>query len=287
MRIAIFSKTFHRPTLDQVLAAIAKLGIREVHFNLACVGLEPLPAELSTAQCSEICEAFSRYGLTMCGVSGTFNAIHPDKSQRAELTRRACILIERCHEFGTNLVSLCTGTRDAENMWSDHSANQDPAAWRDLCDTLKTLLATANRHQVFLGIEPEQANVVNSAAAGRRLLDHFRSPRLKIILDAANLMHVDNLPQMRIVLDEAFDLLGPDIIMAHAKEFIGESNGPCAPGNGPLDWGYYLMKLRESGFRGPLVLHNLGEASVTDGISLLESHLANKRDISCEAAATN
>ncbi len=274
MRLGIFARTFHRSTLDDCLEAIAKLGIRDVHFNLVCTGCEALPAELTNQQCREIRRAFARHDLDMCGISGTFNAIHPDESLRAELTRRATLLIEHCHELGANLVTLCTGTRDPNDMWTGHAANQQPAAWIDLCETLEKLLAAAGRHQVFLGIEPEQSNVVNSATRGRRLLDDFSSPHLKIILDAANLFHAGNLPQMRSVLDEAFDLLGPDIIMAHAKEFIDESKGPRIPGSGPLDWGYYLMKLSQSGFQGSLVLHNLDEASLPDGLSFLKRELA-------------
>ncbi len=274
MRIGIFARTFQRSTLDQVLGAIAALGIREVHFNFACAGLESLPGEILAQQCAEIREAFARYDLTMCGVSGTFNAIFPDKSVRAELTRRACLLIEHCQKLGTNLVSLCTGTCDANDMWKGHAANQDTEAWNNLCDTLETLLVVASRHGIYLGIEPERSNVINSAAQARRLLDQFRSGYLKIILDAANLFDDRNRVPMKAVLDEAFDLLGPDIIMAHAKEIVPQHDRSRTPGSGFLDWDYYLEKLIQSGFRGPLVIHNLNEVVVPTGISFLETNLA-------------
>ena len=52
----------------------------------------------------------------------------------------------------------------------------------------------------------------------RRLLDEIDSPWLKVVIDPANLLrpgeHGPSLPE---ILDEAFDWLGPDIVLAHAK----------------------------------------------------------------------
>ena len=59
--------------------------------------------------------------------------------------------------------------------------------------------------------DPETANVVDSAQKAQYLLGDLRSARLKIILDPANLFGPDNLCCQDSVLENAFDLLAPDI----------------------------------------------------------------------------
>src|SRR5262249_60022370 len=113
---------------------------------------------------------------------------------------------------------LGTGTRDPDDRWRGHPANGRPDAWADLLKAMEQALAIAEDHDLWLAVEPETANVVDSPVKARRLLDELRSPRLKIILDPANLFRVEDLPHQQATLDGAFDLLGPDIVLAHAKD---------------------------------------------------------------------
>src|SRR5262249_32953151 len=120
--------------------------------------------------------------------------------------------------IGAPMVSLCSGTRDPEDMWKRHAENDLPNAWADLLATLSCLLPAAEAAGVMLGIEPEHNNVVNSAEKARRLLDELRSPAVRIILDGANLFNWAELPAQAEVLRRAVDLLGSDIVLAHAKD---------------------------------------------------------------------
>src|SRR5258706_14575641 len=131
--------------------------------------------------------AFESRRLVMAAISGTFNMIHPDAGLRRENLRRLGVLAGACGALGTSVISLCTGTRDPRDMWRSHPDNGSPSAWKDLLGSMETALASAEQHQITLAVEPEINNVVDSAAKARALLDHFRSPRLKIIIDPANL----------------------------------------------------------------------------------------------------
>lgn len=275
MEIGIFARTFERSSLDEVLASVAEHGIASVHFNMACTGLAPLPGKIDEAICRSVREAFRRHDLKMAGVSGTFNAVHPDRDRRREMTRRCRLLIEHAPGMGTNLVTLCTGSRDAANKWRWHDDNATDRAWDDLVDTLKLLLPTAETAGVVLGIEPETANVIYSASRARRLLDEIGSAYLKIVMDGANLFTRDNLPQMRSVLEDAFALLGPDIISVHAKDIVSDGSGTCqAAGTGVLDYEAYFEFIKRSGYDGPVVLHNLGESQVDQAAAYVKRHAA-------------
>ncbi len=163
------------------------------------------------------------------------------------------------------MVTLCTGSRDPEDMWRRHPDNGTPEAWRDMRASLEPALAAAERHGVTLAFEPEHNNVVDSAAAGRRLLDEVGSPRLKVVIDAANLFSGGDLDRQAEILGEAFDLLGDDLVLAHAKDVRADGT-IVAAGRGDLDYGLYLRLL---GGAVPVVLHGLAEDEVPGAVAFV------------------
>ena len=139
---------------------------------------------------------------------------------------------------------------------------------------LSEVLPLAEANQITLGVEPEPSNVVASACKARRLLDELKSLRLKIVMDAANLFRVEDLPRMHETLDEAFDLLGGDIVLAHAKDIqlAGELRYVAA-GKGSLDYDQYISLLNAFGFAGSLILHELKESEVAGTVAFLREKL--------------
>jgi sugar phosphate isomerase/epimerase len=138
---------------------------------------------------------------------------------------------------------------------------------------MEVALRIAEDHQVILAIEPEHANVVSSAKRGRELLDTLRSERLKVIIDGANLIDPGQpQPVQRAVLDEAFDLLGTDLVMVHAKDRTAEG-GFCAAGQGVLDLRHYLGRMRPYAAQAPLVLHGLTAPEVAGSLAKLDAIL--------------
>ncbi len=273
MELGIFSRTFERPTLGGVLDAVVEHGFPLVHFNFRSAGLPALPEQLSTAQCGVVRREVETRGLRMAGVSATFNAIHPDRERRTRETMLAQQVIARAPELGTRLVSLSTGTRDPDDMWRGHPANEEPSAWQDLRETLTALLEAAATAGVTLGIEPEHRNVVSSARLARRLLDEIGDPHLLIILDPANLLTPEAAGEQRRILGEAFDLLAPDVVMLHAKDFSADGDDVAA-GRGLLDYALYGELVRRDRLRGPVVIHELTEDDVSRARAFVLQYLA-------------
>ena len=99
-----------------------------------------------------------------------------------------------------------------------------------------------------------------SPTAARRLLDELRTPHLQIIIDPANVdLDAD-------ALREAFDLLGDDLVLAHAKDRRLDGT-VVAAGQGDVDYDLYLELLR--GCDVPLILHGLGEHEVPGAVAFL------------------
>jgi sugar phosphate isomerase/epimerase len=270
MRLGIFAKTFPRPTLQASLDAAAASGVEAIQFNLALAGGSSLPDEISPQLAAEVQAATRERGLDMAAVSGTYNMAHPDAAIRADGRARLATIIRAAPALGTSVVTVCTGSRDPADMWRHHPGNASPEAWDDMVTSLGQALEVAERAGVTLGIEPEHNNVVSSAASARRLLDDLGSAHVKIVLDAANLIAPGELDRQERTLREAFDLLGGDLILAHAKD-VEPGGRVVAAGRGALDYPLYIELLDQAGFRGALVLHGLDEEDVPGSVAFVRS----------------
>ncbi|MBT4502785.1 MAG: sugar phosphate isomerase/epimerase [Gemmatimonadetes bacterium] len=268
MKLGIFSKTFLRPTLEESFAAIAAHGLESIQFNWESAGLDEMPDAVSDSLCTTVRQGLKKHGLELAAVSGTFNMIHP--VHRAEGMRRLRSLARACPSLGTRLITLCTGTRDLENQWRYHPDNQTPEAWRDMLDAMREAVAIAEAHDVVLVFEPEVNNIVDSAQKARKLLDEIPSNHLKVVIDGANLFHRGELSRMHEILDEAFQLLGDDILLAHGKDLERDGDaGHQAAGTGVLDYAHYLHCLDRIGFEGTIALHSLSQEQAPASIAYL------------------
>lgn len=89
-------------------------------------------------------------------------------------------------------------------------------------ETTEQILAFASNSNIILGVETEASNIINTPYKARKYLDSFKSKHLGIIMDGANLFLPSQINNMEAVLNEAFELLGKDIVLAHVKDI---SNG--------------------------------------------------------------
>jgi len=276
MKLGIFAKTFKRPTLEETLDAVAAHDLHYVQFNLVCAGVPTLPDRVEPALCARIRSAVRSRDLNIVAISGTFNMIHPDLDQRRVGLERLRVLAQAAPELGTDVITLCTGTRDPEDMWAAHPENNTDGAWNDLLHSIERALGIADKTRVTMAVEPEVANVMSSAEKARELLDHFNSPRLKIVMDPTNLFPAGQRPAMRRVVAEAFQSLGNDIVLAHAKELNAAGDARQeAGGTDLLDYDFYLGQLRRIDYDGPLIMHGLAENQVEHCVQFLRTKLSN------------
>ena len=237
------------------------------------MGLPTLPDKLDEGSCVWIAQTLHERGLTMAAISGTFNMGDPNASRlqrQPAPARSACrgLPVARYTDHHA-LHRLARRSRHVEVASGQRRGRARGNGWSRRCEQA---VAIADRHEVTLAFEPEINNVVSSVMHARRLLDEIDSPWLKVVIDPANLLpavDLDGLSKMLnearffdastaagvpslegkgpflAMLDEAFDWLGPEIVLAHAKnppgieetvdvaEFerlIGESRGLSGPG---------------------------------------------------------
>jgi sugar phosphate isomerase/epimerase len=272
MRLGIFAKTFDGSDPRSVLSAVARAGFSAVQYNMACSALPPMPDAIPIGAALAIQSAAQAAKVEIVALSGTYNLIHPDPAIRKLGHARFEVLAAAAPLVPTRLITLCTGTRDPDDQWRPHPENDASEAWADLLASMQTLVEIAGRYDVDLGIEPELANVINSAEKARRLIDEIGSPRLKVILDPANLFETVSMDDQRRIISKAIDLLADRIVMVHAKDRT-KNGGFTAAGKGVLDYPHFLSRLKAVGFRGALVTHGLAASEASEVAGFLRRAL--------------
>jgi sugar phosphate isomerase/epimerase len=274
----LLATTFTTGTLEARLDAAKANGLSCVQMSMVCAGLPEMPDQIPSDLPGTIRREASARGIAIASLTGTFNMCHPDPEHRRTGLRRLRVLAEACAPMGTSAIHICTGTRNPNSMWRIHPDNGSPESWRDMAACVREATGIAKQANVVLAFEPEMSNVVDSARKARRLLDEIGSPHLKVTIDPANLFHAGELPRMKEILDEAFSLLGKDMVLAHAKDLDRDGEAGHKPaGQGVLDYDRYLALLRKYDYKGPLLLHGLTPGQVPGCMAFLREKLASSR----------
>jgi sugar phosphate isomerase/epimerase len=265
---AIFARTYPFTDAAQVFAAAAADGYRGVQFNLVSTGLPALPQRLPHGLAEKIKHQAHAAGVALAALSGTYNMAHPDPGVRASSRKAFANVVEAARRMGAPVVTLCTGSRDPEDMWKRHPDNQSALAWSVLRSELDFALSLAATAGIKLAVEPEPGNVVNDAQAAWRLLHEVASPLLGIVLDPANLLSPQTLPTQHEVIAQAAQLLGGSLLLAHIKD-IDSSGRVTAPGSGAVDLPAFVAALRSIAYDGPLIAHGFSEENSAKVSSVL------------------
>lgn len=271
----LLATTYTTGTLEERLDEAKAHGLACAQVSMACAGLPDMPDEMPAGLPERFRREAAARGIRIGSVQGTFNMCHPEAEHRRTGLRRLRILAEACAPMGTSAIHICTGTRNPNSMWRPHPENNSPQAWRDMAACIREAAGIARQSNVVLAFEPEVNNVVDSALKARRLLDEIGSPHLKVTIDPANLFPAGQLPRMKEILEEAFALVGKDVVLAHAKDLDRDGDaGHKAAGEGLLDYDLYLRLLSANRFTGPLLLHGLSRAQVPGCVAFLRTKLA-------------
>lgn len=258
MELGIFSRTYQLAGMDKICAQISHDGFQTIQFNFSSAGLPSLPKDWPEEVVKGVVASAKQYGLTICALSGTYNMAHPDVARRRADRIGFTNVVRAAQLMRAPLVTLCTGTRNTTDMWKAHPENGSPETWATMRGELDFALDLAERYGVALGVEPESGNVIANARVARRLLDEVRSPHLKIVMDAANLLPPESQSRQREVVAEAVSLLGENLALVHTKD-VNPAGEAVAAGRGVVDFNNFLKAIVSTGYRGPLVSHNFPE----------------------------
>ncbi len=129
-------------------------------------------------------------------------------------------------------------------------------AWGVMKYTLTTALRTAERYNIYIGIEPHQS-ISKTTRGLLRIATLVDSPYLKVNYDTGNafLGGEDPYEGLKAVLDRLIHVHAKDIAISHAEAERGKVTGTpvgCACGDGVIDWSRVIAILQDAGFDGVL-----------------------------------
>ena len=272
MRVGIFSKTFEGIKPLKVLSDCKLSGFECTQYNMSCSGIGSLPEIIPESVTLELKDAIHSTGISIIAISATYNMTDPNINRRS-VGRKSFEAIAKCAAFlGTPIITVCSGSLNINDKWKSHPDNANPENWFDMCKEFEMLCKIAEKHNIFIGVEPELGNIVSSATHAAKLLKSFSGGPIRIVLDPANLIEDAPLYKHKKIIDEALESLEKKIILVHAKDRF--SDGSIAPpGKGVIDWSYFLKSLAFGGFDGPLITHGITASQALETANFLKNEL--------------
>ena len=272
MQVGVFAKTFAGTDPHAVLSVCREAGFDCVQYNMACSGLAALPDSIPEPSADQLTTAARATGIGIAALSATYNMTDPHPDRRRAGRASFSVLADFAAAIGCPMLTVCSGSLDAEDKWRHHPQNDAPESWQDMCREFERLCAIAETRDLLIGVEPEPANIVSSSARAADLLADFAGSPIRIILDPANLIEGVPPDRHQPTIDEAFDRLGPMIALAHAKDRFPD--GRVAPaGKGVVDWSHVLHRLAMCGFDGPVIAHGMTADEAADVAVFLTAQL--------------
>ena len=242
MRLGVaFWSGVNPDNIDSALQRLARIGVKGIGHIVAH---DWHPKQLQ--QCRDAVEAqgcfIGEVTLYHCG----WPLASPDPNIRREASESLSQGLRTARALNAHCVGISVIANGPEegDLWADE-------VWQRLVQGIAQVAAEAENLGVDLGVHPGNRGPLDAPAQLRRLLDDVASPRLKVILDPVNMTTHRTYYNTTAFLDYTFDLLGPDIIAAHAKDVSLDTShwvtklDEVPLGMGRLDYETYLRRLGE------------------------------------------
>ncbi len=245
LKMAVHTGPYAALSVEEAARRIKAQGFAGVltDYVFADARFDPLAPDWKTAE--KIVGAFERQGIRIVGIFGYVNVVDPIPARRKRGEARMETLIENWKRLGCSNVSTETGTFNPKSDWEESPENATEQGYLQCRAAMEKLARMAEKAGAVVSIEPYWRNVIDSIDRTERLFREVQSPGLKLVMDPCNYFRKEDLPRMGPMLKEMFARLGPQIVLAHAKDVKASAEGTDLPasGLGVLDYPLYLRLL--------------------------------------------
>ena len=208
-------------------------------------------SDMTAERCEAIADAYRSAGVTIHSIGVYTNLIHPDEAER----QANLAYFEAMMKIGS-AMGVHAFITEAGHYHSDEPAPRvelhfQEEVWQTTVATGKELAEMAERHKATVLVEPFFRGFFASAKRTRVFLEEVNSPRIRALLDPANLLEVND-------LEEMFTQLGPWIDCLHAKDRKLHVDRGVAAGQGDLDYPKFVTLAAKHTPKAPLILEYVG-----------------------------
>ncbi len=225
----------------EALAVCREIGFDSVELALLAGGATD-SAALSTTELKNIRDELERLGLLMPAVMDNLPCDVDAKRHEANLERirLAAQVAHSVNVSGTPVLETVLGGKPGE--W--------PQVRERFVERLGDWARVAEQHQLLIAVKPHVGNALNRPEDARWLIDHLKSPSIKLAFDYS---HYD---QRGIALKDALDTLYSDVRFIHLKDRKPNVDAVqfVLPGEGTIDYVDYFRQLMARGYKGQAVV---------------------------------
>ena len=220
--------------------------------------------DASESEISELKQALDEHDVDFYDMMVWTNLLHPDTAVREQNIRYVIESFEAAERCGVRSITGITGSMapgDYRMYVRMHPDNFTKEAWKRSVESIRRILDATAGYKVVWGMEQCITTAVSSPEATRQIIEDVDDPRCKCVLDVTNMISLHTLYRSSELIDEIFDLLGEDIVGAHAKDFRLEDRmlvdlQEVPPGQGILDYETYLVRLSRLSWPRTLMLEH-------------------------------
>ncbi len=217
---------------NERIADVSQLVFKGSHLALAKVISEFTTSDdaLTQGLAMYLKNVFTNYHVDIAVLGCYLNLANPNPEKLQQITHRYMAHIRFASWLGCGVVGTETGAPNESYTHVPECHGEE--ALQTFIKNLRPVVQYAEQMGVVMAIEPVWKHIVCNPARARRVLDEINSPNLQIILDPVNLLDICNYKDQVAIVDEAIEVLGPDVAMVHLKDFVVEGDKLVSVGAG-------------------------------------------------------
>ena len=232
---------------EERIADVHALGFACGHLALSKVIREfPTTDEaLTPGLAMYIKNVFAKNQVDIAVLGCYLNLANPNPEQLKKAMNRYMAHVRFASWLGCGVVGTETGAPNEPYSYVPECHGEE--ALRTFIGNLRPIVKYAEQMGVVMAIEPVWRHIVYNPGRARRVLDEIGSPNLQIILDPVNLLDISNYQDQEAIVEEAIEVLGPDVAMVHLKDYMPMEGKleAMACGLGRMQYGTVLKFIKE------------------------------------------
>jgi len=258
LTIGIATNRFINHSNRQLAEELARAGIQVVQLFLSQSdsrywkynGRSDV-SDLTAARCEAIAKSYRTAGVSIHSVGVYTNLIHPDKAERQQNLAYFESMMKIARHMDVDTLITEAGHYQSEGPPARVEYHFQEEVWNTMVATGKQLAELAEKYGAVVLMEPFFRGFLASAKRTRLFLEEVNSPRIRALLDPANLLEVND-------LEEMFQQLKPWIGCLHAKDRKLHVDRGVAAGKGDLDYPKFVTLAAKHTPHAPLILEYVG-----------------------------
>ena len=221
MQLGIRFHDTEKIAFEDRVKKVHDLGFKCAHIALSKIeDIPSAPDALTPGYGKYIRKVFDKNEVDIAVLGCYLNLADPDEERLKVIKYKDEASIRFASYIGAGMVGTETGAPNSE--YKSCSECRSDEALESFIAGLEEVVGYAEKFGVVVAIEPVAKHIVWNADRARKVLDRIASPNLKIIFDPVNLLDETNFKDREQIFAHTMDVLGPDIVMLHLKDYVNQ-----------------------------------------------------------------